>query len=125
MPTPEKKILLARSQTMRSHFGTKGSHIAAAWPGSSQRPRFELIELSELLAATLSKELLAKLEKVTLLVALGPDVATRQAIRMIDNLREVLAAGVIVYSPEHSALTAHQGDGLIIEPLDPNDARIA
>jgi len=110
---------------MRSLFGKKGKHIASAWPGTSSKPRIELIELSELLGATLSKELLAELDNATLLVALGPDVETRQAIRMIDNLREVLAAGVIVYAPEHDALAAHQGDGLIIEPADTDVARIA
>lgn len=123
--TPEKKILLARSATMPTCFGKGGKRIATAWPGKASRPRIESIDLSDLLCDALSNETIKKLNGAVVLIALGPDVPQKQAIRMIDNLREAIASGVIAYAPEHASLAAHQGAGLIFEPETADDARIA
>jgi phosphoserine phosphatase RsbU/P len=123
--TPEKKILLACSPSMHSCFGKRGKSVAAAWPSRSSKPRIESIALSDLLTNALSETIVKGLEGAAVLIALGADVPKKQAVRMIDNLRDVLASGVILYAPEHASLAAHQGAGLILEPMAADDARIA
>lgn len=125
MPKPEKKFVFAASPKMRSHFGKNAKRICGAWPDARSKPCFESIELSELINCPIADKIGKQLAGAPVLIALGSDVPTKDAIRLIDNLREALAGGVIVCAHGHEDLAVHQGDGLILESAYTDDDRIA
>ena len=125
MSTPEKTILIAFSPGLHEPLGSDAAVIRNAWPDESAEPRIERVALSDLTAMAMERDEPHTLSGVTLLVGLGPDVAASDANRLIDNLRNLLVPGVVLYASRHAALSAMQGDGLILRPADTDLRRVA
>ncbi len=125
MSKPEKTITIACSPGMHEPWGSDDAVIRNAWPDDSAALRVEHVALSDLTAMAMERDEPHALSSTTLLVGLGSDVAASDAHRLIDNLRNLLVPGVVLYASRHAALSAMQGDGLIVRPADTDLRRVA